>query len=154
MHRPFLKCMEVLVGVVALLLGSGCASPAKGHRIPQTRITQPGTVQAGLASWYGEELRGEPMANGKPFNPDALTAASWFYPFGTRVRVSHAGRSVAVEITDRGPAERLVRQGRIIDLSQAAFARLEDLDRGLIEVRVKPVEKLKKPTHFPGRPLR
>jgi rare lipoprotein A len=91
---------------------------------------------ADKASWYGEEHRGLPMANGKPFNPDKLTAASWFYPLGTRVVVTHDDRSVVVEITDRGPAKRLVKQGRKIDLSRAAFAKLADPDLGLIEVTV------------------
>lgn len=91
---------------------------------------------ADKASWYGEEHRGLPMANGKPFNPDKLTAASWFYPLGTRVVVTHADRSVVVEITDRGPAKRLVKEGRKIDLSRAAFAKLADPDLGLIEVTV------------------
>lgn len=76
------------------------------------------------------------MANGKPFDPDKLTAASWFYPLGTRVVVTHDDRSVVVEITDRGPAKRLVKEGRKIDLSHAAFAKLADPDVGLIEVTV------------------
>src|SRR5215468_7676281 len=42
----------------------------------------------GVASWYGEEHRGRLMANGKRFNPDKLTAASWFYPLGTKVQVT------------------------------------------------------------------
>src|SRR3954468_23021069 len=82
----------------------------------------------GYASWYGEEHRGRLMANGRKFNPDKLTAASWFYPIGTKVRVtaveegtSRNGtksppRTVLVTITDRGPARELVRGGRIIDL--------------------------------------
>lgn len=89
------------------------------------------------ASWYGEEHRGLPMANGRPFNPDKLTAASWFYELGTRVVVKHRGRSVVVEITDRGPAQHLVRDGRKIDLSHAAFARLGNPQHGLIEVTIK-----------------
>jgi rare lipoprotein A len=89
------------------------------------------------ASWYGEDHRGLLMANGKPFNPDKFTAASWFYRLGTRVVVTHAGRSVVVEITDRGPAKHLVRDGRKIDLSHAAFARLANPDRGLIDVTLK-----------------
>src|SRR5256885_351299 len=44
--------------------------------------------QTHVASWYGEEHRGRLMANGKRFNPDKLTAASWFYPLGTTVRVT------------------------------------------------------------------
>jgi rare lipoprotein A len=99
---------------------------------------------SGQASWYGEDHRGKLMANGKPFNPDNLTAASWFYPLGTKVRVSvrstfGAIRSVLVSITDRGPARRLVRDGRIIDLSHAAFKRLAPPDVGLVVVSVQPV---------------
>jgi len=102
--------------------------------------------QKGFASWYGEELRGRLMANGKPFNPDKLTAASWFYPLGTRVRVTIRSpeigqRSVMVTITDRGPAKRLVEQGRVIDLGFAAFQKLAEPDLGLVEVTVEPVQQ-------------
>jgi len=102
---------------------------------------------SGLASWYGEELRGKPMANGQKFDPDQLTAASWYYPLGTQVRVtlrSSSARSgapapsVLVTITDRGPAKRLVRRGRIIDLGHAAFKKLASPDLGLVEVTVQP----------------
>lgn len=106
----------------------------------------PTSSMVGLASWYGEEHRGKPMANGDPFDPDKLTAASWFYPLGTRVRVSvddssRPARSVLVTITDRGPNRRLVRAGRIIDLSQAAFARLAPPESGLVSVMVEPANK-------------
>jgi len=85
------------------------------------------------------------MANGHPFDPDKLTAASWFYPLGTRVRVTvrspdFAPRSVLVTITDRGPAKRLVQQGRVIDLGRAAFRRIAQPDLGLVEVVVEPVD--------------
>jgi len=92
---------------------------------------------ADRASWYGEKQRDLPMANGQRFNPDKLTAASWFFDFGAKVVVTHANRSVVVEITDRGPAKRLLNEGRKIDLSRAAFARLADPDLGLIEVTVR-----------------
>lgn len=95
-------------------------------------------LAASIASWYGFECASQPMANGKPFHPYALTAASWFYPLGTVVQVSHNGRSVRVTITDRGPAKRLVRQGRVIDLSLGAFSRLSHPDTGLITVTLHP----------------
>lgn len=93
-------------------------------------------AEAGVTSWYGEEHRGKLMANGRPFDPEQLTAASWFYPLGTRVRVRAGSRSVVVEITDRGPAHRLVRQGRTLDLSCAAFKRLANPKQGLVKVSV------------------
>lgn len=91
---------------------------------------------SGSASWYGQERQGQLMANGKPFDPDKLTAASWFFPLGTVIRVSAVGSTnyVEVTITDRGPSRALVRQGRIIDLSRSAFQRLADPDRGVIDV--------------------
>lgn len=89
------------------------------------------------ASWYGEEHRDLLMANGQRFNPDKLTAASWCFELGTKVAVTHANRTVVVEITDRGPAKRLFRDGRKIDLSRAAFAKLANPDLGLICVTVR-----------------
>lgn len=85
------------------------------------------------------------MANGQKFDPDKLTAASWFYPLGTRVRVTVSSphfesRSVMVTVTDRGPAKRLVQQGRVIDLGQAAFRKIAQPDLGLVEVVVEPVQ--------------
>jgi len=99
----------------------------------------------GTASWYGEDHRGRLMANGKKFNPDRFTAASWFYPLGTRVRVTlqspgQPARSVRVTITDRGPAHELVREGRIIDLARAPFKRLGSPDLGLIPIKLDVVE--------------
>jgi rare lipoprotein A len=98
----------------------------------------------GLASWYGEEHRGKLMANGRRFDPDQFTAASWYYPLGTRVRVTLASgssrpRSVLVTITDRGPAMEYVRDGRIIDLSHAPFKRLAPPNLGLVTVAVQVV---------------
>ena len=93
--------------------------------------------RADQASWYGEEHRGDLMANGHRFNPDKLTAASWFYALGTKLIISHADRYVVVEVTDRGPAKRLVQEGRTIDLTRAAFAKLASPTLGLIDVTVK-----------------
>jgi len=77
------------------------------------------------------------MANRQRFDPDKLTAASWFFDLGTKVVVTHENRSVIVEITDRGPARRLVEVGRRIDLSRAAFAKLADPELGLIDVTIR-----------------
>jgi rare lipoprotein A len=70
---------------------------------------------SGLASYYGNES-GRRTASGQRFNQNALTCAHRSLPFGTRLRVSHAGRSVVVTVNDRGPFVR----GRVLDLSTAA----------------------------------
>lgn len=74
-----------------------------------------------VASWYdcakpGECSKSKRTASGEKFNPNAHTAAHKTLPFGTRVKVTHKGRSVIVRINDRGPFVR----GRSIDLSRAA----------------------------------
>lgn len=90
----------------------------------------------GTASWYGQAHAGLPTASGELFDPTKLTAASWFFPMGTRLTIKHKGKSVVVRINDKGPSRRLVKQGRVIDLSQAAFARIADTNVGLITVRI------------------
>jgi len=109
-----------------------------------TSLAVAGTPARGIASWYGEAHRGRLMANGKRFNPDKFTAASWLYPLGTKVRVTtneppQARRSIIVTITDRGPSRDLVRGGRIIDLGHEPFRWLAHPDLGLVEVVVQPV---------------
>jgi rare lipoprotein A len=108
----------------------------------------------GVASWYGEEHRGRLMANGKRFNPDRFTAASWFYPLGAKVRVTLTSptapqRSVVVTITDRGPAKEYVRDGRIIDLSHAPFKSLAPPYLGLVSVAVQPADQQPEPSRTP-----
>lgn len=115
--------------------------------IPALAIRGAEPPPVGQASWYGEAHRGRLMANGQPFDPDGLTAASWFYPLGTKVRVTlrdsasstASPRTVIVTITDRGPAKDLLRSGRIIDLSRAAFQQLAPPNLGLISVSVQAI---------------
>jgi len=69
----------------------------------------------GIASYYGNES-GRRTASGQRFNQEAMTAAHRSLPFGTKLRVTHGGRSVVVTINDRGPFVR----GRVLDLSTGA----------------------------------
>ena len=70
---------------------------------------------SGMASFYGNES-GSRTASGQRFNQNAMTAAHRSLPFGTKLRVTHGGRSVVVTINDRGPFVR----GRVLDLSTGA----------------------------------
>lgn len=89
------------------------------------------------ATWYGESWRGRKMANGKPYNPDALTCASWDYRLGTTLRISRGEKSVVVQVTDRGGKNRWYQFGETIDLTPAAFSKLAPLRTGSIQIRVK-----------------
>jgi rare lipoprotein A len=70
---------------------------------------------AGVASFYGNES-GSKTASGQRFNENDMTAAHRSLPFGTKLRVTHKGRSVVVTINDRGPFIK----GRVLDLSTGA----------------------------------
>ena len=87
-------------------------------------------LDAGLASWYGNEMAigkrdGEfifnPTASGEKFVPSAMTAAHRKLPFGSIVKVvldkpGADPHGITVRINDRGPFV----HGRIIDLSAGA----------------------------------
>jgi rare lipoprotein A len=71
------------------------------------------------ASYYADRFHGRRTASGRVYDKNKLTAAHKSLPFGTKVRVTNEanGKSVVVEVTDRGPFVR----GREIDLSRKAF---------------------------------
>lgn len=99
------------------------------------------------ASWYSLEsclYEGTSgiMANGKRLNDEKLTCASWDYKFGTLLKVTNLanGKSVIVEVTDRGPAKRLYRKGRILDLSKEAFRAVANFKSGVIPIKVEVVK--------------
>ena len=85
-------------------------------------VSQATCGHAATASVYGgaDGYCGSRMAGGGRLDCRAMTAAHKTLAFGTFVRVEHAGRSVVVKITDRGPYIR----GREIDLTPAAAARI------------------------------
>ncbi|WP_220760719.1 septal ring lytic transglycosylase RlpA family protein [Flavobacterium sp. UMI-01] len=71
------------------------------------------------ASYYHDKFNGKRTASGVKFDNNAYTAAHRKFPFGTKLKVTNqaSGKSIIVEITDRGPFSR----GREIDLSKRAF---------------------------------
>jgi len=92
----------------------------------------------GYASYYSYECANQPMANGKIFDPEKRTCASWFYKFGTVLIVKSLDTGLVTEVvvTDRWPNKRLVKQGRIIDLSKRAFQDICALRHGLTRVAI------------------
>jgi rare lipoprotein A len=125
----FLICAFVVVVVLALPFKLAAAALEDRPRVVR-----------GKASFYGEGYRGKRMANGARFDPSARTCASFAYELGSvlRVRALRTGRTVNVTVTDRGPAMAL---GRLLDLSQRAFADIAPLNLGVIEVDVEVLGK-------------
>jgi rare lipoprotein A len=124
--------------VVASLLWTSLTSAASQKNLMQKVNKRIKINYIGTASWYGKRHQGRKMANGKRFDRDKLTAASWYFPLGTSVRVVNVnnGKSVMVMITDRGPNLRL---HRIVDLSEAAASNLDYVENGLTRVFLYPV---------------
>jgi rare lipoprotein A len=71
------------------------------------------------ASYYADKFNGRRTTSGRKFDNNKYTAAHKKFPFGTKVKVTNEanGKSVIVEITDRGPFVK----SREIDLSKRAF---------------------------------
>ena len=117
--------MRRLFLVVALALVACAHAPAGKGSAP---------VGEGVASYYGESLRGHRTASGERFDPNALTAAHRDLPFGSKIRVTNLGngRTVVVRVNDRGPYA----DGRIVDLSWAAARELDMLRSGVAHVRL------------------
>ncbi len=118
------------VVLLPLLLG---AAPLHAD-LPSSAREPAGFRQVGLASWYGPGFHGRPTASGKRFDQNDLTAAHRRLPLGSEVKVTNLenGRSVTVEINDRGPYV----DGRVIDLSKAAARRLGIVEEGVARVRI------------------
>ncbi|WP_420428587.1 septal ring lytic transglycosylase RlpA family protein [Algiphilus sp.] len=106
--------------------------------------TAAGYRERGGASWYGKKFHGRRTSSGEPYDMYAMTAAHKTLPLPSFVRVTHLGngRSAVVRVNDRGPFH----EGRIIDLSYAAAARLDIISDGHAEVEV---EALTTPAPLP-----
>src|SRR6202030_337088 len=131
-----LRLLGFMIVANALWISPTPAAPIKA-KVPNSVKTLK-LRYVGTASWYGKQHQGLKMANGKRFDRHKLTAASWYFPLGTTIRVVNVknGESVVVTITDRGPNLRL---HRIVDLSEAAAERLGYVGQGLTPVFVYPV---------------
>ena len=94
-------------------------------------------ANVGKASWYGPGFTGKKTASGKIFDDGKFTAAHKTLPLGSTARITNLsnGKSVKVEINDRGPYT----GNRIVDLSRAAARAIGMVDDGIVQVRVEPM---------------
>ena len=111
--------------IIAMGATAGEAKARKSWRNANAAVTTSGTF-SGKASYYGSES-GARTASGARYNPMGLTAAHRSLPFGTQLKVTHAGRSVVVTVNDRGPFTR----GRVLDLSKGAAQAIGLTGRGV-----------------------
>lgn len=95
-------------------------------------------IEQGMASWYGDpQPVADPHYPGGHLDVTAMTAAHKTLPFGTRVEVTslRTNAKVVVTINDRGPYV----HGRIIDLTPAAFKKIDRIELGVIPVGLRRV---------------
>lgn len=92
-----------------------------------------------IASYYADKFNGRRTTSGKKFSNNGYTAAHKKLPFGTKLKVTNEanGKSVIVEVTDRGPFVR----SKEIDLTKRAFMELADNKRsGMLRVKIEIIE--------------
>ena len=132
--------MQTKLRIVISIFAASLLSASMISAASRAKLSGVGAKQhfVGIASWYGLQHQGRKMANGKRFDRRKLTAASWYVPLGTVLRVVNLenGTSVTVTVTDRGPNLRL---HRILDLSEAAARQLGYVEKGLTPVFVSPI---------------
>ncbi len=134
---------SLLVCAVAAVPAYACStSDAPAVPVVQQEGRDPGIAvleaREGRASYVARALDGRRTASGIPFDAAAMVAAHPSYPFNTVVRVTDvgSGRSVEVQIVDRGPSIAARQDGVIIDLSRAAAEALGFVRQGRAQVRV------------------
>ncbi|MFH0730775.1 MAG: septal ring lytic transglycosylase RlpA family protein [Pseudomonadota bacterium] len=95
---------------------------------------KPVVEQLGEASWYGNDFHGKKNAAGETYNQHNFTAAHPTLPLGTEATVTNleTGKSVELEITDRGPYSK----GRDIDLSKGAAEEIGMKKNGTAPVKI------------------
>lgn len=93
-------------------------------RLPESTGDQPV-----VASWYGQDFHGKPMANGDIYDMHAATIAHKEMPLGTKVELKNTetGERVLAVVTDRGPYI----EGRDVDLSYGLAQKLSLVEQGV-----------------------
>jgi rare lipoprotein A len=91
-------------------------------------------TKAGVATYYAKRFEGRKTTSGKRYRGHKLTAAHRTLPFGTIVTVRNLsnGKSVDVEVNDRGPHTKRY----IIDISEGAAKELGFWRKGQSDVEI------------------
>lgn len=88
------------------------------------------------ASYYHSSFHGKVTKSGEIYNENKLTCASNTHKLGTKLKVTNLGngRSVIVKVTDTGSFSKVT-----LDLSKKAFERIAELDKGIINIKIKKI---------------
>ena len=104
------------------------------------KIVDANTVftEEGDASWYGKKFHGHKTSNGEIYDMYSMTAAHKTLPLPSYVKVTNTdnGKTAIVRVNDRGPFH----EGRIIDLSMAAAAKLDVVKHGTAPVKIELIQ--------------
>lgn len=141
MRKLVMGC--AVAGLIALSPNSEAKLPASVGPLPLViprelpREKDKHQSEIGLASWYGEECRGNETASGELFDFNGLTAAHRDLPFGTTIKITNLKnrKSLRLRVNDRGPAI----EGRMVDVTREAATRLGFVGAGLAPVRMEIV---------------
>lgn len=120
-----MKTLKIIVLLTAYISIAGCVDnePASGPYPTE-----------GFASWYWSRK----TATGEKMDSAQLTCALRKTDFGKYYKVcnTYSNACVVVRHNDFGPAQKLFEQGRIVDLSKAAFSQIADLKEGEIKITI------------------
>lgn len=88
------------------------------------------------ASYYHSSFHGKVTKSGEVYNENRLTCASNTHKLGTKLKVTNLdnGKSVIVKVTDTGSFSKVT-----LDLSKKAFERIAELDKGIINIKIKKI---------------
>lgn len=106
-----------------------------------TRKMTKARVLYGTASYYADKFNGRLTATGHIYSHDKYTAACNVLPLGTWIRVTNLRNNYAVivQINDRLHPK----NPRIVDLSKVAATKLGYTKRGLTQVKVEVLGRVK-----------
>jgi rare lipoprotein A len=104
-------------------------------RIPKENNGVKNSAEEVVASWYGKQHQGRPMANGAPFDMYGATIAHRDIAIGTTVELENpeTGEKAKAVVTDRGPFA----ANRDVDLSYALAKRLSLARQGVGNLKMR-----------------
>lgn len=103
--------------------------------VPMTHLSH--YKASGIASWYGRKFNGQKTSTSETYDMYGMSAAHPTLPIPSYARVTNPanGKSIVVRVNDRGP----FLNGRLIDLSYTAAAKLGIVGNGSAQVEVESI---------------